>query len=140
MIKKLEPLKKSTILAYGMGSLGNNIIYAFISTYLLVFYTESFGLKAASIGTLFLVARIWDGFNDPIMGIIVDNTETRWGKFRPYLLCTFHHGRYNYFVFFESRSTNTFEINLCVYNIHIMGNEFYCNGYTLLVNVSCIDN
>jgi len=85
-LKKLEPLKRSTILAYGMGSLGNNIIYAFISTYLLVFYTESFGLKAASIGTLFLVARVWDGFNDPIMGIIVDNTETRWGKFRPYLL------------------------------------------------------
>lgn len=83
---KMEKLRNSTILAYGMGSLGNNIIYAFISTYLLVFYTEDFGLKAASIGTLFLVARVWDGFNDPIMGIIVDNTETKWGKFRPYLL------------------------------------------------------
>lgn len=86
MSKQINKVRMKTIISYGMGSLGNNIIYAFISTYLLVFYTESFGIPAASIATLFLVARIWDGFNDPIMGIIVDNTETKWGKFRPYLL------------------------------------------------------
>lgn len=74
--------------SYGMGSLGNNIIYAFITTYLLVFYTDYFGLAPAAVATLFLIARIWDGVNDPIMGIIVDNTQTRFGKFRPYLLFT----------------------------------------------------
>ncbi|MBN2796904.1 MAG: MFS transporter [Clostridia bacterium] len=71
---------------YGLGSLGNNMIYAFISTYLLKFYTDSFGIAAASVGVLFLIARIWDAINDPIMGIIVDNTHTKMGKFRPYLL------------------------------------------------------
>lgn len=84
--KKGENISNLNILAYGMGSLGNNIIYAFISTYLLVFYTEEFGIAANFIAVMFLIARIWDGLNDPIMGIIVDNTNTRWGKFRPYLL------------------------------------------------------
>ncbi|SET09168.1 glycoside-pentoside-hexuronide (GPH):cation symporter [Anaerobranca gottschalkii] len=74
------------VLAYGMGSLGNNIIYAFITTYLLVFYTDVFGIGAGIIAIMYLIARIWDGLNDPIMGIIVDNTNTRWGRFRPYLL------------------------------------------------------
>ncbi len=79
-------LKKSRMLTYGLGSLGNNIIYAFVSTYLLKFYVDSFELAATTVGILFFVARIWDAFNDPIMGIIVDNTKTRYGKFRPYLL------------------------------------------------------
>lgn len=75
-----------TVLSYGMGSFGNNIIYALTSTYLMIFYTDSVGLNAAAVGTLFLIARIWDGIADIIIGIIVDNTETRFGKFRPYLL------------------------------------------------------
>lgn len=74
------------VLAYGMGSLGNNIIFALINTYLLFFYTDVFGLTAGSIGIMFLIARIWDGANDPIMGVIVDNTKSKWGRFRPYLL------------------------------------------------------
>lgn len=75
-----------TVLSYGMGSFGNNIIYALTSTYLMIFYTDSVGLNAAAVGTLFLIARIWDGIADIIIGMIVDNTETRFGKFRPYLL------------------------------------------------------
>ncbi|WP_240839840.1 MFS transporter [Acidaminobacter sp. JC074] len=79
-------MKKSRMFTYGLGSLGNNIIYAFVSTYLLKFYVDSFGLAAATVGVLFFIARIWDAFNDPIMGMIVDNTKTKHGKFRPYLL------------------------------------------------------
>lgn len=52
----------------------------------MVFYTESVGLKAAAVGTLLLVVRVWDSVLDVLMGILVDNTQTRWGKFRPYLL------------------------------------------------------
>jgi len=79
-------MKKSRMYTYGLGALGNNIIYAFVSTYLLKFYVDSFGLAAASVAGVFLVSRIWDAFNDPIMGIIVDNTRTKHGRFRPYLL------------------------------------------------------
>lgn len=75
-----------TLFCYGMGSLGNNIIYAMISSYFLIFLTDSFGIGAAAIGTLFLIARIIDSITDPIMGVIVDNTNTKMGKSRPYLL------------------------------------------------------
>jgi GPH family glycoside/pentoside/hexuronide:cation symporter len=54
--------------------------------FLLFFYTDIFGISAAAAGTMFLVTRIWDTVNDPLMGILADRTNTRWGKFRPYLL------------------------------------------------------
>jgi len=73
-------------LAFGMGSLGNNFIYGLMATYLMVFYTDYWQIAPALVGTIFFVGRIWDAANDPIMGMIVDNTHTRWGKFRPYLL------------------------------------------------------
>lgn len=72
--------------AYGVGSLGNNLVYGLMTTYLLVFYTDVFALPAAAVGTIFLVARIWDAADDPVVGFVVDNTHSRWGRFRPYLL------------------------------------------------------
>lgn len=74
------------VASYCVGAVGSNVIYALVATYLMVFYTESLGLKAAAVGTLLLVVRIWDSVLDVLMGILVDNTKTRWGKFRPYLL------------------------------------------------------
>lgn len=92
----MELLKKSkfnesdvsmkTLISFGMGSLGNNIICAMIGTYLTIYLTDSFGINAAAVGTLFLIARIIDAITDPIMGIIVDNTKSKMGKSRPYLL------------------------------------------------------
>lgn len=75
-----------TKLAYGSGGFGNNLTYGLMTLYLMVFYTDYLGLSPASVGTLFLVARIWDAVNDPVMGHFVDNTKSRWGQFRPYLL------------------------------------------------------
>lgn len=57
-----------------------------ITMYLTFFYTDVFGIPAAAMGALFLFSRIWDAVNDPIMGAIADRTNTKWGKFRPYLL------------------------------------------------------
>lgn len=73
-------------ISYGVGSLGNNIIYGLMTTYLMAFYTDTFRLAPAAIGTLFFVARTWDAFSDPLIGYVVDNTNTRFGRFRPYLL------------------------------------------------------
>ncbi|MDU4884190.1 MFS transporter [uncultured Clostridium sp.] len=79
-------ISMKTLISFGMGSLGNNIICAMIGTYLTIYLTDSFGIGAAAVGTLFLIARIIDAITDPIMGVIVDNTKSKMGKSRPYLL------------------------------------------------------
>ncbi|BCJ75920.1 putative glucitol transport protein GutA [Catellatospora sp. IY07-71] len=75
-----------TKVAYGWGSLGNNIVYGFIATYLGVFYTDHYGLDPGAVAVLFLVVRTADALFDPVMGAVVDRTRTRWGRFRPYLI------------------------------------------------------
>jgi sugar (glycoside-pentoside-hexuronide) transporter len=69
-----------------VGELGLNLLVGGISSYLLFFYTEVFGITAAAAGSLILVARVWDAVNDPIMGAVVDRTHSRWGQSRPYIL------------------------------------------------------
>lgn len=71
---------------YGFGDLASNLFWQTISMYLLFFYTDVFKLPAAAVGTMILISRLLDGINDPAMGIIADRTNTKWGKFRPYLL------------------------------------------------------
>lgn len=71
---------------YGFGDFASSMFWKLFSVYLLFYYTDVFGISAAAVGTMFLVTRVWDAANDPVMGIIADRTETKWGKFRPYLL------------------------------------------------------
>lgn len=78
------PIKEK--LAYGLGDFASSMFWKLFSMFLLFFYTDVFGISAAAVGTMFLVTRVWDAANDPIMGIISDRTSTRWGKFRPFLL------------------------------------------------------
>ncbi len=73
-------------IAYGFGDLASVLYWQTFMLYFTFFYTDVFLLPAATAATLFLVSRIWDGINDPIMGMIADRTQTRWGKFRPFLL------------------------------------------------------
>lgn len=79
-------LSNSTKFAFGIGALGKDLCYAMISYFLMIYFTDTVGLSALFVGNLFLVARVWDAFNDPMMGFLVDNTRTRWGKFRPWIL------------------------------------------------------
>lgn len=72
--------------SYGLGDFASSMFWKLFSFFLLFFYTDVVGLSAAAVGTMFLVTRVWDAANDPIMGMIGDRTRTRWGKFRPYLL------------------------------------------------------
>jgi glycoside/pentoside/hexuronide:cation symporter, GPH family len=81
-----DQLKFREKFCYGFGDLASVLYWQTFSVYLLYFYTDVFRISAVAAGTMFLISRIWDGVNDPMMGMIADRTETRWGKFRPYLL------------------------------------------------------
>jgi len=82
----MEKVKIKEKIGYGLGDAASSIFWKLFSMYLLFFYTDIFGLPAAAVGTMFLITRIWDSFFDPVVGIISDRTETKWGKFRPYLI------------------------------------------------------
>lgn len=73
-------------IGYGLGDTASSMFWKLFGVYLMYFYTDMCGMDAAVVGTMFLVTRIWDSFFDPVVGIVADRTETRWGKFRPYLL------------------------------------------------------
>lgn len=73
-------------LGYGMGEMGAQLSWMLISSYLTVYYTDVVGLTPIAISIIMLVARIWDAMNDPIFGAIAENTQSRWGRFRPYIL------------------------------------------------------
>lgn len=82
----MESLKLKEKLGYGVGDLGSTLIFSTVTTFLMYFYTDVFGLSAAAVGSVFFVARMIDAVSDPLMGAIADRTSSHWGKFRPYLL------------------------------------------------------
>jgi GPH family glycoside/pentoside/hexuronide:cation symporter len=73
---------------YSLGDTAANFIFQTMIMFQLVFYTDTFGITAAAAGTLLVVVRFWDAIFDPIMGVLADRTNTRWGKFRPWILWT----------------------------------------------------
>ena len=73
-------------IGYGLGDMSSSMFWKVFSYYLPFFYSNIFGLRFADAAVLVLVTRIWDAVSDPIMGVIADRTQTRWGKYRPYLL------------------------------------------------------
>jgi len=79
-------LKTKEKVAYGFGDFASSMFWKLFSVYLLYYYTDVFGIAAAAVGTMFLITRIWDTALDPVIGIIADRTDSKWGKFRPYLL------------------------------------------------------
>jgi len=81
--KKLSGLEK---FAYGIGAVGKDMVYMLSASYVLYYFQDIMGVSAIAMGVILLVARVFDAFNDPIMGVIVAKTKTKWGKFRPWLL------------------------------------------------------
>ena len=71
---------------YGLGAVGKDMVYMLSASYILYYYQDILGVSAIAMGTILMIARIFDAFNDPVMGIIVAKTRTKWGKFRPWLL------------------------------------------------------
>ncbi|MBN1567688.1 MAG: MFS transporter [Acidobacteria bacterium] len=81
--QRLPVLEK---IGYSLGDAGANFVFKTMIMFQLFFYTNTMGILAWQAGTLLLVARLWDAFFDPMMGVIADRTNTRWGKFRPWVL------------------------------------------------------
>ena len=73
-------------ISYGLGAVGKDMVYMLSASYILYYYQDILGVSAIAMGVILMVARVFDAFNDPIMGVIVAKTKTRWGKFRPWLL------------------------------------------------------
>jgi len=83
--QKLSFVEKA---GYAGGDAAANFVFMTMVCFQSAFYTDVFGIKAGTAGTIILVARLWDAFFDPIMGVLADRTQTRWGRFRPWVLWT----------------------------------------------------
>ena len=79
-------IRLSEKIGYGLGDMSSSMFWKLFGAYLMIFYTDVFGISAAVVGTMFAVTRVWDSFFDPVVGAVADRTSSRWGRFRPYLL------------------------------------------------------
>lgn len=73
-------------IAYGMGDVGCNFSWMFVGNFLMIFYTDVFGISMSAVAGLMLFSRFWDAINDPMIGSLTDKTKSRWGRYRPWLL------------------------------------------------------
>jgi len=85
MDKALKPLGFKEYFVYGLGNFASQLSWTMVGTYLSLFYTDVFGLTPMAVSLLMLVAKVWDGINDPMMGTLMERTHTKWGRFRPYI-------------------------------------------------------
>lgn len=86
MNKKYEKAKFSDVLKYSFGGLGSNLAFFLVMSYLTFFYTDILGISSYVVATLMLVSRFIDAFTDPLMGMIGDNTRSKMGKYRPWII------------------------------------------------------
>ena len=79
-------LRAKEKVAYGLGAVGKDMVYMLSASYILYYYQDIMGVSAIAMGVILMIARVFDAFNDPVMGVIVAKTRTRWGKVRPWLM------------------------------------------------------
>jgi GPH family glycoside/pentoside/hexuronide:cation symporter len=85
MNSEIQKISIKEKVGYSLGDTAFNFYFQMYIVFMLYFYTDVFGISAAVVGTMFLVSRIWDAVNDPLMGALADRTNSRWGKFRPWI-------------------------------------------------------
>jgi sugar (glycoside-pentoside-hexuronide) transporter len=107
----MDRTSKKERTAYGAWFVGQNIIYMIVTSYFAIYLTDEIGILEAAVGTLFLVARIWDAVNDPILGGIVDRYQPKKGKFKPWInITTFLLPIMTIFLFWEFKGSGNFNL------------------------------
>ena len=81
----MKEFGKKQFAAYGLGAVGKDMVYALSASYIMYYYQDILGLSASFVGFILMIARVFDAANDPFMGVVVAKTNSRWGKFRPWL-------------------------------------------------------
>ena len=81
----MKEFGKKQFAAYGLGAVGTDMVYALSASYIMYYYQDILGLSASFVGFILMIARVFDAANDPFMGVVVAKTNTKWGKFRPWL-------------------------------------------------------
>ncbi len=122
--------------SFGIGAFGKDLVVNLIGIYLMYYLTDILGVAAGFVGSLYFVARIWDAINDPVMGMIVDKTKTKWGKFRPWLVIgTLINSIVTIILFTDFDLTGT---SLYIYfnYVYSLGHDLYNDGCALLVMVT----
>ena len=77
---------KKEMTAFGFGAIGKDMVYALSASFVMYYYQDILGISAAFVGTILMIARVFDAVNDPFMGVVVAKTNTKWGRFRPWVL------------------------------------------------------
>ena len=113
---------------FGIGAIGKDAIVNLVGIFLMVYITDVLKLSPAYAGGLFFIARIWDAINDPMMGMIVDNTHTRWGKFRPWLLIGTISNAIIFVLLFTSYGMSTNQLYIYISVMYIL----YGMTYTIM--------
>ena len=85
MSQKSAKLSLKQKIAFGLGAVGKDMVYALSASYVMFYYQDTLGLSATFVGLILMLARVFDALNDPFMGVLVAKTKTRWGRFRPWL-------------------------------------------------------
>ena len=132
--REVKPFGMQDKVGYMLGDFGNSLLFNFIGSYLLVFYTDAFGISAAAVGTLMAVSRVWDAINDPMMGVFVDKRKPgKDGKFRPYIkYMGIPLGIFTILTFLViPNMPEEYETTLCIYNVYRIWYGIYCYKHTL---------
>ncbi len=85
-MESTRKLSAKAKLSYALGAVGKDMVYMLSASYVLYYFQDLLGVNAIAMGVILMAARVFDAFNDPVMGVIVARTRTRWGRFRPWLL------------------------------------------------------
>lgn len=136
---EVQKLKGKEKFAYGIGAVGKDMVYMLSASYVLYYYQDIMGVSAVAMGVILFIARIFDAFNDPIMGIIVAKTKTRWGKFRPWLFIgTLTNAIVLYLMFAAPPSlSGRGLVAYAAVTLHTLGRNLYDDGHSILVHDSC---